>query len=84
MTETCKDNNEAVSHFNDILLEIKNDRGNIAFYLLSFLSKVTNPEHTRQVKQVKHPNSNRVNDPLKNKTIPVTLYDNLLTFRDTD
>ena len=29
-------------------------------------------------------NSNRVNDLLINKTIPVTFYNNLLTFRDTE
>ena len=32
----------------------------------------------------KDPNSNRVIDLLKNKTILVTLYNTLLTFRDTD
>ena len=61
-----------------------NDRGKLASYLLYPLSEITNPEHTGQFKIVKDSNSNRVNDILINKTIPSTLYDNLLTFRDTD
>ena len=53
-------------------------------YLFSLLSKITNPEHTNQFKLVKDLDSNKVNDLLMNRTIPVTLSDNLLTFRDTD
>ena len=49
---------------------------------MSPLSKIAQPEHTSQFKLVK--DMNRINDLLKNKTIPVTLFDNLLTFRDTD
>ena len=61
-----------------------NDRGILASYLLSPLSKITNPEYTIQFKLVKDPTSSRVNDLKMNKTIPVTLHDNLLTFRDTN
>ena len=61
-----------------------NDRGKLASHLLSPLSKIINPQHTSQFNLVKDPDSNRVNDLLKNKTIPVTLYNNLLTFLDTD
>ena len=60
-----------------------NDRGIIASYLMSPSSKITNPENTSQFKLVKDSNSNRVNDLLIHNTIPVTLYDNLLTFCDT-
>ena len=60
-----------------------NDRAILASYLLSPLSKITNPENTSQLKLVKDHNSNRVNDLLIQKTIPVTLFNNLLTFRDT-
>ena len=51
-----------------------NDRGIKAPFLLSLSSRITNPEHTSQIKLVKDPGSNRVNDILINKTIPVTLY----------
>ena len=50
---------------------------------MSFSSKITNPKNSRQFKLVKDSNSNRVNDLKINKTIPITLYNNLLLFRDT-
>ena len=50
---------------------------------MSPLSKITNPENTSQFTLVKDHNSNRVNDLKINKTIPITLYGNILTFRDT-
>ena len=46
------------------------------------MSLFTNPDHSSQFELVKGPSSIRVNDLLINKTIPVTLYDNLLTFSD--
>ena len=50
---------------------------------MSPLSKITNPELSSQFKLVKVSNSNRVKNLKIDKTIPITLYDNLLTFRDT-
>ena len=60
-----------------------NDRGIFATYLMSPLSKITNPENASHFKLVKDSNSIRVNDLKLNKTIPITLYNNMLTFRDT-
>ena len=60
-----------------------NDRSILATYLMSPLSKITNPENTSQFKLVKDLSSNRVNDLNINNSIPITLYNNLLTFRDT-
>ena len=60
-----------------------NDRGILASYLLSPLSKLSVPEHTSQFKLVKESDSNRVKDLLIKKTIPVTLK-NFWTFCDTD
>ena len=59
-----------------------NDRGILATYLVSLLSKITSPENSSQFKLVKDSNSNRVNDLKINKTKPITLYNKLLTFRD--
>ena len=73
-----------MENLNNKLLEIMNDRGIIASYLVSPLSKITNPEDTTQFKLVNVSNSNRVKDLKRNKTIPSTLHDNLLTFRDTN
>ena len=60
-----------------------NDRGILASYLMSPLSKITNPENTSQFKLVEDPSSNRVNDLKIHNTKPITLYGKLLTFRDT-
>ena len=83
ITETSIKNNQAIENLNNKLLEIMNDRGIIASYLLSPLAKVTNPENSTQFKLVKDSNSNRVNDLKINKSIPITLYNNMLTFRDS-
>ena len=61
-----------------------NDRGILASYLMSPLSKITNPENSTQFKLIKDSTSNRVNDMKVNNSIPYTLHDNLLTFRDTN
>ena len=83
ITESSKENNLALENLNNKLPEIMNDRGIISSYLLSPLAKIINPENTTQFKLVKDSSSNRVNDLKINKTIPITLYGNILTFRDT-
>ena len=83
ITETSN-NNKALENLNNKLLEILNDRGIIASYLLSPVSKITNPENSTQFKLLKVSSSNRVNGLLIDNSIPVTLHDNLLTFRDTN
>ena len=60
-----------------------NDRGTLATYWISPLSKITNPEISSQFKLVKDPSSNRVNDLKIHNSIPITLHNNLLTFRDS-
>ena len=84
ITETSIKNNLAIENIKNNLLEIMNDRGILATYLMSPLSRITNPENASQFKLVKDPSSNRVNDLKINKTIPITLYGNMLTFRDTN
>ena len=83
ITESSKENNLALESLNNKLLEIMNDRRILASFLMSPLSKITNPENTSQFKLVKDHNSNGVNDLLIKNTIPITSYNNLLTFRDT-
>ena len=84
ITESSLKNNLAIQNINNILLEKMNDRGILATYLMSPLSRLTNPENSSQFKLVKDSTSNRVNDLKINKTIPITLYGNMLTFRDTN
>ena len=83
IAESSLKNYQAIENLNNKLSEIMNDRGRLATYLMSPLSKITNLENTSQFKMVKDYISNRVNDLLiKNTTI--TLDDNLLTFRDSN
>ena len=84
ITETSFKNNLAIENINNNLLEIMNDRGILATYLMSPLSRITNPDNTSQFRLVKDHNSNRVNDLLMKKKIPITLYGNMLTFGDTN
>ena len=84
ITETSIKNNLAIENINNNLLEIMNDRGILATYLMSPLSRITNPDNASQFRLVKDSSSNRVNDLKINKTIPITLYGNMLTFRDTN
>ena len=60
-----------------------NDRAILPTYFLFRLSKMTDPKHISQFNIGKNCNSNGVNDLLK-KIKTVTLYDKLLTFRETD
>ena len=84
ISEKSMKNNQVIENLNNKLLEIMNDRGILATYLMSPLSKITNPENTTQFKLVKDSTSNRVNDLKINNSIPITLHNNLLTFRDTN
>ena len=84
ITETSIKNNLAIENINNNLVEIMNDRGILATYLMSPLSRITNPENTTQFKLIKDSTSNRVNDLKINNSIPITLYNNLLKFRDTN
>ena len=63
-----------------MFLDKTNDRGIIASHLLSPLINLVKPEYPSQFKLLNNTNSDRVNDLLMNKTIPVTLHDNLFTF----
>ena len=80
---TSKKNNRTIEKSNDKLLELMNDRGKIESYLLSPLPKITNPQKTSQYKLVKGSNSNRVNDLSIHISIQITLYNNLLKFRES-
>ena len=84
ITEFSINNNKAISDLNEKILELMNDRCILASYLMSPLSKITNPENTTQFKLIKDSSSNRVNDLKINNSIPITLHNNLLTFRDTN
>ena len=83
LSESFIKNNQALGNLNNKLVEIMNDRALFATYLMCSLSKITNLEGSIQFKSMKVSSSSRVNDLLVKNTIPITLYNNLLTFRDT-
>ena len=83
ITESSIKNNQVIENMNNKLLEIMNDRDILASYLMTPLSEITNPENTSQFKLVKDSTTNRVNDLKIHNSIPITLYGNILTFRDT-
>ena len=83
ITETSLKNKQAIENLDNKLLKIMNDRGIISSYLLSPLSKIFNPENTTQFKLINDSTSDRVNDLKINNSIPITLYNNIATFRDT-
>ena len=83
VTEISIDKNKSLENLNNKLLEIMNDRGILASYSMSPLSKITNPENFSQFKLLKDPNSNRVDNLLVHNTKQIFKYhDALLTFRD--
>ena len=84
ITESSTKNNQAKENLNNKLLEIMNDRGILASYLMSLLSKKTNPENSSQFKLVKDSSSKRVNDLKIHNSIPITFCGNMLNFRDTN
>ena len=81
--ETSITKNKALENLNNKFLEITNDRGILSTYLMSPLSKINNTENFSHFKLAKDSSSNRVNDLLIHNSIPITLHDALLTFRDT-
>ena len=60
------------------------DKGMIATYSASSLVNFLKPENKSQFRLIKDLNSTMINDFKINGGIPVTLYSNMLTFRDTN
>ena len=84
ITETSMTSNKEIENLNTKPLEIMIDRGILAFFLMSPLSKITNTKNTSQFRPVKNSTSNRVFNLLIQSSIPITLHDNFSTFRDSD
>ena len=60
--ESSITNNKATENLNNKLLEKMNDRGILATYLMSPLSKKSIPENSTEFKIIKDSTSNRVSD----------------------
>ena len=84
MIENSINNNKAIENLNEKVLELLNDKGLIAPYLSSSLINLFKPENKSQFRKIKELNSTKMNDILINGGIPVTLFSNMLTFRDSN
>ena len=83
ITESSINNNKAISDLNEKILELMNDKGIIAPYLASPLVEVFKSDNKSQFRLRKDPDSTKMNDFLIHGKIPVTLFSNMITFRDS-
>ena len=84
LTENSINNNKAIENLNEKILELMNQKGLIAPYLASSLVNVFKPENKTQFRLRKDNNSTKMNDFLIHRGIPVTLFSNMITFRDSN
>ena len=84
ITENSINNNKAIENLNEKILELMDDKGLIAPYLVSSLAEVFKKDNKSQFRLRKDPNSTKMNDFLIHGTIPVTIFSNMITFRDSN
>ena len=84
ITETSNKNTKAISDLNEKVLELMDEKGLIAPYLTSSLVEVFKKDNKSQFRLRKDPNSTKMNDFLIHGTIPVTIFSNMITFRDSN
>ena len=84
LTENSINSYKAIENLNEKILELMNDQGLIAPYLTSSLVNVFKPENKSQFRLRKDPNSTKLNDFLIHRGIPVTLFSNMIVFRDSN
>ena len=84
ITESSFNNNKAIENLNEKVLELMNDKGLIAPYLTTSLVEVFKKDNKSQFRLRKDPNSTKLNDFLIHGNIPVTIYSNMITFRDSN
>ena len=84
LTENSINNNKAIENLNEKILELMNEQGMIASYLVSSLVEVFKKDNKSQFRLRKDPNSTKLNDFLIHGTIPVTIFSNMITFRDSN
>ena len=83
ITESSINNNKAISGLNEKVLELMYDNGIIAHYLTTSLVEVFKKDNKSQFRLGKDPDSTKINDFSIHGTIPVTIFSNMITFRDS-
>ena len=84
ITENSINNNKAIENLNEKILELMNERGLIASYLTTPLVEAFKKDNKSQFRLRKDPNSHKLNDFLIHGNIPVTIFSNMITFRDSN
>ena len=84
ISENSNNNNKAIENLNENILELMNDKGLIAAYLTTSLVEVFKKDNKSRFRLRKDPNSTKMNDFLIHGTIPVTIFSNMITFRDSN
>ena len=84
IAENSINNNKAIENLNEKILELMNDKGLIASYLTTSLVEVFKKDNKSQFRLRKDPNSTKMKDFLIHGTIPVTIFSNMITFRDSN
>ena len=84
LTENSINSNKAIENLNENILELMNDKGMIAPYLTTSLVEVFKKDNKSQFPLRKDPNSTKLNDFLIHGIIPVTIFSNMITFRDSN
>ena len=79
LTENSINNNKAIENLNERILELMDDKGLIATYLVPSLVEVFKKDNKSQFRLRKEPNSTKMNDFLIHATIPVTIFSNMIT-----
>ena len=83
ITGTSIKNNKVLENLNEKSLDLMNEKGMIAHTLAASLAKLFKPENKSQIRFKKDLNSTRMKDFLINGGTPVSIYDNMVTFRDS-
>ena len=84
LTENSINNYKAIENLNEKILELMNDKGMIAPFLASSLVEVFKYDNKSQFRLRKDPASTKMNDFLIHGKIPVTIFSNMITFRDSN
>ena len=84
LTENSINNNKAIENLNEKILELMNDKGMIAPHLTTSIVEVFKKDNKSHFRLRKDPNSTKTNDFLIHGNIPVTIFSNMITFRDSN
>ena len=84
LTENSINNSKAIENLNEKILELMNDKGLIAPYLTTSLVEVFKKDNKSQFRLRKDPISTKLNDFLIHGIIPVTIFSNMIVFRDSN